>query len=139
MLITLQSSAVFAETQADQPIINNKNLIHYLAHICTGGLSYIACVGIQIVNDLVTGDAAVNSEKYVIKRTFKADETSRTLMVLPCLATQCYILYNTPQWTDTHVLQKDSVRTRKQNIVPFLIRLFIRNPIGVALGEYATD
>lgn len=47
-----------------------------------------------------------------------------------------YIVYKTPQWTDTHILKKETERTGKQNAITFASRALVVPPFGILLGEY---
>lgn len=47
-----------------------------------------------------------------------------------------YIYYKTPQWTDDILLDRDTPRTTKQNLISFLCRILIPVPLlNVVISE----
>jgi len=55
--------------------------------------------------------------------------------VLTSIIASLAVIYKTPQWTD-RMLKINTKRTKKQNIIGFLVRLLLPSPLDALLGEY---
>lgn len=124
-------------------------LKHYATHIVTGGVAKIALVATPTVGYLVGMLLAVHPKDFP---TFIGRKLGITPANMQCensliigstiaipalagLAAGLYIMYKTPQWTDTYLLESQKKRTTSRNILTFLSRIILPDPIGVVVGE----
>lgn len=104
----------------------------YVAHILTGAASNIAAL-VSVAAGAVAGQVAlVRNPSGDISAIYLSSATPILLGSIAGL----YIIYKTPQWTDTNLLEKKKERTTKQNIIVFLNRILLSWPLGVVTGEY---
>lgn len=120
---------------------------HYVAHLLTDNAAHISmglligiaskhlthpCDILQFITNCLKSPSRSNwylrEPKYLIKEIPSALAMGAALLVF----------YKTPQWTDTHLLEKKTERSTKQNISVFLSRLLIPYPFGTLIGEYFT-
>jgi hypothetical protein len=92
-----------------------KESLNYGTHLITGGISKI-CL------------SATTTIGFLIGRT--------ALHTFIGAIAGLYIVYKTPQWTDTYILKKETTRTGQQNIIAFVNRILLFYPLGVLTGEY---
>lgn len=101
---------------------------HYGTHVVTDGVAKIVASIMIVVGGGLTLGAAAND--------------CGPLCIIPGvvgISSGVYILYKTPQWTDTHLLNYSTERSNLQNIVTFLSRLLILYPVGTIAGELLTQ
>lgn len=107
--------------------IVKKDIAEGLTHVITHWVASVGALG-------MIGCGALLDE--AIKK--KAEVDSYGLGVMTGLAGGLYTIYNMPQWTDTHLLNKDTIRSRAQNVIVFISRYLLAmvDPaLGVFVGE----
>lgn len=107
----------------EKKCVFKKDVAEALIHLMTNWVAYVGA-GVTAVGGLVLDET--------IKQQTKID-TYYVGTVAGVVAGLCTI-YKMPQWTDTHILRKDTVRSRAQNILVFTSRILFGG-LGVIAGE----
>jgi hypothetical protein len=107
----------------EKKCIFKKDVAEALIHLVTNGVAY-------------AGTGAMALTGLVLDETIKTRAEINTYYagtVTGFVAGLCTI-YKMPQWTDTHILRKDAVRSQAQNVLVFLSRILFGG-VGVFIGE----
>ena len=128
LLVSMQP-IIRADAQICEPkkCVFKKDIAEGLTHLAT---HIVACFGVLgMVNMGTVLDEAIKK---------KAEIDTCGLGMMSGVAGGLYTLYNMPQWTDTYILNKDTIRSRAQNIIVFISRYLLgaADPaLGVFVGE----
>lgn len=151
MCVFMQS---FSQTTDTEQKISSKSSSSacYGTHVVTGGIANIAhlmscTIGLTValmveteydlstrIHNMIMWNDPL--EKGIKTTNHICIALSMLPIMLPSMLASLYLIYRTPQWTDTYILHKDKQRTCKQNIITFLNRAIIPWPFGVVTGEY---
>lgn len=149
LLASPLSWAGHAADNLDGGIEKTKKELNYRKHILTGTAAYGTLLGSAYIGSQLGAYVIDKDIATWLHRVLKVDiplgaggmskvkllfATGLTPIILT-VAAGLYVLYKTPQWTDTYVLKKDDKRTMPQNIITFLNRLFVPF-FGIITGEY---
>ena len=111
-------------TQITSEQVKEDKSLHLGAHILTGGCAYLGAAT-SIVLAMIIGDTIAKNHP--------------TLSYMIGFMAGGWIMYRTPQWTDTYIVKKTGQRTLTQNLVTFLNRIILSWPLGVITGEICND
>jgi hypothetical protein len=103
-------------------------LIHYGTHMATNRAAN------EVINTIIKEMEAtitLNCAKDPMLKNSPSLSIARAIGYLSAF----FILYKTPQWTDTYFLGIDTKRSRKQNMIRFMHSFFFEKA-GAFTGEY---
>lgn len=139
---SIYSFEIRIETKQEKETLSGD---HYVAHLLTDSAARIAMSAlIGIASGYRTHsrdilDFMACCLKSPSRSTWYLGETKYLIREVPsalAMVTALLVMYKTPQWTDTHLLEKKTKRSIKKNISVFLSRLLIPYPLGILTGEY---
>lgn len=144
---------IYAQEETTEEAIENikpSSARQYIAHLLTGGtadLGALLCIGTGFIagaNILDNAPHALSNKLGLTEKGIRCKNTSInaacTTLGIATIVTGfiagCYVIYKTPLWTDKYILGLQRERDLTQKIDTFGLRILLRYPLGLLLGEY---
>jgi hypothetical protein len=130
VILSLSSTASVLADSKPVVLRGEPTVKHYVVHALGDAVGAIAAV--------TTGAAIVGTGALVGSTVGSDAGMAMGALCIPAgLMAGLYIYYKTPEWTDTHLLERGNGRTTGQNIITMWTRMVLPLwPLGVVAGEY---